>query len=229
MKTVGRSRPRRLVVVVGTGTEVGKTWISARLLERWRAEGLSVAARKPAQSFAPGENPTDAEVLGNASGEAPTTVCPEHRWYAVAVAPPMAARRLGRDPITRQGLLSELCWPEEPVDVGLVETAGGLRSPQADDGDALDLTSALEPDAVLLIADAGLGTISAVRLAASALSNQELPWIVVLNRYDADDQLHVENRQWLADVDGLDVFTGDPEGLTTLAGALCGPSRTRRR
>src|SRR5207248_699099 len=73
-------RPGTLVLVVGTGTEIGKTWLSARLLERWRAGGLSVAARKPAQSFDPGDpeaQRTDAQILAAASGEAPFTVCPE--------------------------------------------------------------------------------------------------------------------------------------------------------
>jgi dethiobiotin synthetase len=55
------------------------------------------------------------------------------------------------------------------VDVGLVETAGGVRSPQADDGDVLDLVAAIAPDHVILVADAGLGTINAVRLSVAAL------------------------------------------------------------
>ena len=52
--------------------------------------------------------------------------------------------------------------------VGLVEAAGGVRSPLADDGDAVDLAAALRPDRVVLVADAGLGTINAVRLAVGA-------------------------------------------------------------
>ena len=39
------TRPGVLVVVAGTGTDVGKTWVAARLLEHWRRAGLSVAAR----------------------------------------------------------------------------------------------------------------------------------------------------------------------------------------
>ena len=222
------ARPHSLVVVVGTGTEIGKTWISARLLEQWRALGLHAAARKPAQSFAPGEGPTDAEVLGNASGENPKVVCPPGRWYPVALAPPMAARRLGGEPLGVRELLSELCWPQEPVDVGLVETAGGLRSPQADDGDALDLAAALQPDTVLLVADAGLGTINAVRLATDALAARKLPFVVVLNRYDTADALHVENLQWLTAVDGLDVVGGDRSGIGELARRLAGPGITAR-
>ena len=49
--------------------------------------------------------------------------------------------------------------------------AGGVRSPQAVDGDATDVLAALGPDVVVLVADAGLGTINAVRLSMDALAH----------------------------------------------------------
>ena len=57
------TRPRRLIVVVGTATEIGKTWVASRLLRELRAEGFTVAARKPAQSFSPDDSSTDAHHL----------------------------------------------------------------------------------------------------------------------------------------------------------------------
>jgi dethiobiotin synthetase len=166
------------VAVVGTGTDVGKTWVAARLLSDLRAAGLRVAARKPAQSYEPDDDPAtrDAAVLGAASGERAEDVCAPHRWYETAMAPPMAAAALGRPPFGIADLVDELRWPgarDEPsssVDVGLVETAGGVRSPLADDGDCLDLCRALMPDLVVLVADAGLGTINSVRLTIAALA-----------------------------------------------------------
>jgi dethiobiotin synthetase len=217
------SRPRTLVVVVGTGTEVGKTWVAARLLERWREAGLSVAARKPAQSFDPDHaGPTDADVLAQASAEDPDTVCPPHRRYPLPVAPPMAARRLGRPRLALADLVGEVEWPSPAVDVGLVETAGGLRSPQADDGDALQMARSLGPEVVVLVADAGLGTINAVRLAADALAGARLPGVVVLNRFDPADHLHRDNLDWLRARDGLDVETAGDAGLLRLAARLAG-------
>jgi dethiobiotin synthetase len=212
--------PGRLVVVVGTGTEVGKTWVSARLLTGLRAAGRSVAARKPAQSFDAGDDPgtTDAAVLGDASGEDAETVCPRERWYEVAMAPPMAAARLGRPGFSIEDLARSLSWPA--VDVGLVETAGGVRSPLADDGDAVDLVRRLAPGLVLLVADAGLGTLNAVRLSVAALAPAEP--LVVLNRYDHDDPLHRANREWLAVRDGLHAVAlpGEEEALVaTVCGA----------
>ena len=166
-------RPRRLVVVLGTGTDVGKTWVAARLLAHLRARGATVAARKPAQSFDQGDDPSarDAAVLGAASGESPEFVCPPQRWYETPMAPPMAAEALGRPVFGIADLVDELRWPADPVDVALVETAGGVRSPLADDGDCRALCRVLAPDLVVLVADAGLGTINAVRLCIEAMGD----------------------------------------------------------
>ena len=197
-------RPDLVVVVAGTATDVGKTFVAAALLGRLRATGTRVAARKPAQSFAPGDARTDADVLADATGEDPTAVCPRQRWYETPMAPPMAAEALGRPSFTIDDLVSELDWPAA-VDVGLVETAGGVRSPLAADGDCASLALALTPDLVVLVADAGLGTINAVRLSAGALGR--LPVVVLLNRFDRGHELHGRNRRWLAGRDGYEVVT----------------------
>jgi dethiobiotin synthetase len=223
-------RPRRLVVVFGTATDIGKTWVGCRVIEAARAAGLSVAARKPAQSFdlpagaqlpheddgfvaevgqsGPGWG-TDAELLASATGESPTDVCPAHRWYPLALAPPMAASRLGRPDIAIAGLAAEIAWPAG-LDLGLVETAGGPRSPIAHDGDGIALAELLRPDLAVLVADAALGTINAVRLAAEAIA--PTPVLVVLNRFDAAEPLHAANLRWLRDVDHLHVTT-DPAAV----------------
>jgi dethiobiotin synthetase len=205
-------RPARVVFVAGTGTAVGKTWIAAAVLARLRATGMRVAARKPAQSFDPGAGPTDADALAAATGESPHDVCPPHRWYARALAPPMAADALGAPPFTVDDLVDELSWPD--VDVGLVEGAGGPRSPIAVDGDNVALASAISPDLVLLVAEAGLGTINAARLSVDVLAGP--PMVVVLNRYDEDDAVHRGNRVWLRERDGFDVVTGAQAAATRI-------------
>jgi dethiobiotin synthetase len=195
------------VVVLGTATEVGKTWAACALAAHLRAGGRTVAARKPAQSFDPADRtaggPTDADLLAAATGGVPHAVCPAHRWYPCAMAPPMAADALGRDPIALADLLDELDWPAQ-TDVGIVEAAGGTRSPLAHDGDGIDLVRALAPDLTVVVADAGLGTISAVR---TALQDVLPPVTVLLNRFDGTDDLHVRNLAWLRTRDGYDVET----------------------
>lgn len=210
------ARPRRLVAVVGTGTAVGKTWVTAGLARRLAARGVPVAVRKLAQSFVPGDleaGATDAHVLARASGEAPEAVCPLHRWYEVALAPPMAAEALGRPPFTVAELLGELRWPgPDRCRVGLLETAGGLLSPQADDGSATAVLAGVQPDLVLVVADTALGVVHAVRAVVDRLGR---PAVVVLNRYDPAADVHRRSRDWLAGRDGLTVLglPGDGDEL----------------
>ena len=93
----------------------------------------------------------------------------------------------------------------------------------ANDGDTLDVLIRLKPNAIVLVADAGLGTINAVRLCIDALTSQcetpspprsenghqtnpippIPPIFVVLNRFDEGNDLHRRNRIWLADRLGL--------------------------
>lgn len=212
-------RPRLVVMVAGTGTEVGKTWVASGLARALVAQGRRVAARKPAQSFEPGDVLTDADVLGAATGEDPEAVCPRLRWYPAAMAPPMAAMVLDMTPPTLADLAGEVDagWPPDPVDIGLVEGAGGVASPLGVDGDNADLARAVGADLAVLVADAGLGVINAVRLSRRAL--EPLPVLVHLNRFDPTDHLHRLNAGWLGERDGLTVTT-DIEDLAARVGPL---------
>ena len=188
------TRPRQLVCIAGTHTEVGKTWAAAQLLARARTAGLRVAARKPVQSFDSALTSTDAVVLAEVSGESVEDVCPSHRCYPLALAPPMAADLLHRPRIRIDDLMSEIHWPAN-IDLGLIESVGGLLSPLAHDADSIDLIRRVQPDHILLVADAGLGTLNAVRLALACL--QPLGATGLLNRFDDGNELHRLNRQWL--------------------------------
>ncbi|MEZ5180196.1 MAG: hypothetical protein R2746_18440 [Acidimicrobiales bacterium] len=191
------TRPRVLVVVAGTATEIGKTWVAAAHPRAPRAQGVAVAARKPAQSFDPEDPaPTDAEVLGAASGEDPSTVCPAHRCYEVALAPPMAADVLGRPAPMVDDLIDELRWPDPAVDLGWLETVAWPRSPIAEDADAVVLAELVEPDVWSWWPTPGSAPSTPCwcrwrRSPASAW------WS--LNRFDPADDLHVRNLRWLRD------------------------------
>lgn len=198
------NRPARLIGVIGTTTGVGKTWVSAQVLATLKLRGARVAARKPVQSYGPDDINTDAALLAGASGENVADICPAHRCYPLAMAPPMAANLLGRGPLLMKDIVGEVRWPEG-IDVGVVETVGGARSPLSRDGDSMDLLRRLQVDEVLLVADPGLGTINMVRLTLAAVGS--FPTLVYLNRFDPHDELHELNRRWLTEEDGLRVVT----------------------
>lgn len=198
------SRPSVLIGVIGTSTEVGKTWVTSQLLATLKLRGARVSARKPVQSYGPDEIDTDAARLAGASGEEVADICPAHRWYPLALAPPMAAHALGRGPVWLTELLNEIRWPAD-VDIGFVETVGGVRSPLACDGDSIELLRRVAVNRMLLVADAELGTINAVRLTMAAVGS--IPTLVFLNRFNPHNELHELNRRWLIEHDKLTVIT----------------------
>ncbi|HVF53806.1 MAG TPA: dethiobiotin synthase [Actinomycetota bacterium] len=202
---LGRS-PEQVIVVAGTDTGIGKTWTSVRLIEELRTRGLTVAARKPVESFEVSDGSGDSRLLAEATGEARDVVCPPHRRYPVAMAPPIAAIALGLPGFTLEHLLYEMAPADAAVQ--LVETVGGPRSPISDDADSAGLATALQPDLVILVADSSLGAINAVKLAEDPLRAHRR--IVLLNRFDPQDVLHVLNKEWLA-ASGSDVVTSISE------------------
>lgn len=210
--------------MTGTGTDVGKTWVTSTLARELRARGLLVRARKPLVSgWSPGDR-GDAEELALACGQDPEEVCPRSRRYGAALAPVMAARVEGRSiasisELARQVRL-ELTGAAGLAAVGpvggtgpwrtvaLVEGAGGLRSPYAADGDCLDFACVLEPDVVILVSGAELGCLHEVRSCVEDLVSRGLGTpIVVLNRFDASNELHLANETWLREQEGWEVYT----------------------
>ena len=218
-----QTRPGLIVFVAGTGTEVGKTWASAELTRVLRDRECAVAACKPVQSYDPDEaGPTDAAALAAATGQHPDDVCPPEHTYPVPLAPPMAARELGRVCPTVDELAAG-CRFSAAVDIGLVEGVGGLYSPLASDGHNLDLIERVEPDLVIVVASAALGGIHdsmACTLPLSAYRHA-----VFLNRFDPGIEVHTLNVQWLRDA-GLAVATNLSEMADivclTLRGRSCG-------
>jgi dethiobiotin synthetase len=195
--------PDTTILVTATGTEIGKTWTTARVAEKLRASGTEVYARKPVQSFAPGDETTDAEVLATATGEEIYEVCDQQFHLPIPMAPPMAAAKLGRAPFT----ILELVAAMNPPDSGVlfVEGVGGPLSPLACDGATTDLERAIQPDGVLLVADPELGVINEVLLCIGALGRRDP--VIFLNRFDESLEMHVLNLKWLQEVEELTVVT----------------------
>ena len=206
------------MAVLGTGTGVGKTWVAAALLTRLRAEGLRVAARKPAQSFAPGER-TDAEILGQASGEAPAEVCPRTagtsaRWPRRWPPSPWGG------PAFTIADLAATSWSGPRAPMSGWSRARGASAPRwPPTAMPSTFSPPSSPTLVVLVADAGLGTLSLVRMAADALRGW--PLIVYLNGFEAGDELHGRNRDWLVGRAGLRVASSIDQ-LLPLPG--CGPA-----
>ncbi|MFO1062971.1 MAG: dethiobiotin synthase [Pirellulales bacterium] len=85
------------IFVIGTDTEIGKTYVSSLLVKRLSDQGKRVGVYKPVASGFTCDVPEDAQRLIRASGiDWPwQRVCPQ-AFSAAALAPPLAAEREGR-------------------------------------------------------------------------------------------------------------------------------------
>lgn len=149
--------------VVGTDTNVGKTYVVAQLARLLREEGVSVGIYKPACSGAR-RDPSgqalwdDVEAHFDAmEGEFPRErICPQ--CFLEPVAPPVAARCEGRA-VDDDLLVAGAEWWMGRVDVLLVEGAGGLLSPLSASSTVADVADQLGFP-LLLIAHWRLGTLN---------------------------------------------------------------------
>lgn len=191
---------------------MGKTWTTVRLALLLRAAGHRVCARKPVESFDPQDAFADSDALAAATGEDPSSVCPPHRRFALALAPPMAAEALASAPFSVNDLVREQRLPD--AGIALVEGVGGPLSPLAGDGNTVTLAEAMGADAVVVVADGGLGTINATLLCLRAFAGHRV--IVHLNRFDETVDLHARNVAWLREREDTHVVTD----IDSLAAAL---------
>lgn len=154
------------VVVLGTGTDVGKTYFTCRLAAAL-ASRISVLALKPVESgVGPGET-GDAGAIASAAGHAPAL----SPWrFARGVSPHLASREQGVTlgaPALAEWVAAEEAHSDAAVT--LIETAGGAFSPLAWGATNVDLALALEPALWLLVAPDALGVLHDVTATLRAL------------------------------------------------------------
>lgn len=170
--------------VTATGTDIGKTYVSAALLAAWRAQGQAVAATKPLMSgFDEGAlEQSDAGRLLAAMGQAVTPASVSeiclHR-----LAPPLAPNVAMRQAGIAQNYNEILGFVEGRLKKSegwhLVEGAGGVMSPVTDATLQIDLMADLQLPVILVTAPY-LGSISHTLTALEVLSARRLKVFAVV-------------------------------------------------
>ncbi|MFD5112011.1 dethiobiotin synthase [Streptomyces sp. NPDC058391] len=204
-----------VVMVTGTGTEIGKTVVTAALAAAALARGHTVAVLKPAQTgLAPGEA-GDVAVVARLAGKV-TAV--ELARFPDPLAPATAARRAGAAAVRPEEVAVAAEKLAAEHDLVLVEGAGGLLVRFDEAGGTLADAARLLRAPVLVVAPAGLGTLNATALTAEALRARQLELLgVVVGSWPAAPDLAARcNLADLPEVAGAPLLGAVPEG----AGAL---------
>ena len=164
--------------VTATGTDVGKTFVACALLRELTRRRIAIEPFKPVLSGFDDLEASDAGQMLRAVGRSLMDfqkVSPLR--FKAALAPPSAARAEGVRLELAQ--LTSLCR-ERMTGPLLIEGAGGVMSPIAEDGTNLDLIVALGAPA-LLVTGSYLGAVSHTLTAIEAMRVRgvEIPAIVV--------------------------------------------------
>jgi dethiobiotin synthetase len=172
------------VFIAGAGTEIGKTYVTAALTRRLRADGPVVRTLKPVASGVPPVEDadfrlSDTAILLKAQGLAvtPETVAACSPWrFRAPLAPDLAAAREGRT----LALPDLVAWCRAEIGATppgatlLIEGVGGLMSPVTAEHTGLDWLEALSVPA-LLVSGSYLGAISHALTAAETLRHRGVP------------------------------------------------------
>jgi dethiobiotin synthetase len=174
-----------ILIVSGTGTEVGKTVVTAAVAALAAARGGGVAVVKPAQTgVAPGEE-GDLDVVARLAGIRDTH---EYARYPDPLSPAAAARRSGLPALSLTQVAEDVRKLAEDRALVLVEGAGGLLVRYDEEGATLaDLARELGAP-VLVVADPRLGTLNHTALTLESMAARGVATAgVVLGSWPAGD------------------------------------------
>lgn len=160
-----------VMMISGTGTEVGKTVVTAAVAALARAAGRSVAVVKPAQTGVLPQDPGDLAEVRRLTG---VTDLHEYARYPDPLSPEAAARHRGMLEPDLADAARRIRTLAETRDLVLVEGAGGLLVRfTASGGTLAHLADALHAP-VLVVAAAELGTLNATALTLEAIATRGL-------------------------------------------------------
>ena len=213
----------KALFITGTGTDIGKTYVTGLIVKKLAEEGKSAAYYKAAMSGndrrADGSLiPGDALFVQKMSGitQPLEEMCPY--VYEHAYSPHLASRIEGHPvemAVVRDGYRA-VC---DKYDYVTVEGSGGILCPICFDEAKIQLEDVVSELGLssILIADAGLGTINSVVLTAEYMQGKKLPVKGILfNHFHRGDTMEEDNIAMCRQRTGLPVLACIPDGAQEL-------------
>lgn len=209
--------------ITGTGTDIGKTYVTGLILKKFQENGQSAAYYKAAMS---GNErrldgsliPGDALHVKTVSGisQPLQEMCPY--IYETAVSPHLASKIEG-NPVEMQQVLDHFDNVCSRYDYVTAEGSGGILCPLRFDEQQIWLEDVIKARSLncLLIADAGLGTINSVVLTAEYMNAHHMSLKgIIFNHYEQGNKLHEDNVFMCESMTGLKVLCCVQDGAADL-------------
>lgn len=211
------------IFITATGTDIGKTYVSALIVKKMRQCGYNCGYYKPVLSGV-------RELCGKLIDSDPNFVvetanipvnpndCVSY-WWKEAVSPHLAAKRAGES-IDINRIKYDYAQISKKYDYLLVEGAGGITCPlRVDEGEKYLLKDLIWELGLstIIVADAGLGTINSTLLTVDyARENGIEVEGIILNNYDTDNFMHWDNLEQVEYLAGINVVATVARGSSDI-------------
>lgn len=186
--------------ITGTGTDIGKTYITALIVKKLHEDGINVAYYKAAMSGndrdADGNLiPGDALHVKTVSGieQSLESMCPY--VYENAYSPHLASKIEG-NPVELSVVLEGFDKLDSHYDYVISEGSGGILCPLRCDDKRIQLEDFVKARDMecIIVADAGLGTINSVVLTVDYMKRKNIAIKgLIFNNYEPTNILHIDN------------------------------------
>ena len=210
--------------VTATGTDVGKTFVTALLVKKWRDSGIDAGYYKAALSGA--EFRDGKWVAGDADYVKRIANLPDTQEqlvsyvYKEAVSPHLAARKEG-NPVELAKVKADFeaaCARHEFI---FAEGSGGIVCPIRYDAQKIFLVDIIKTVnlPILVVTTAALGSINACVLTVEYARSRGLDIRgLIVNRYGSSGNLEMEddNIRMMQDLTGLEILAKVKDGDTDL-------------
>lgn len=205
------------IFVTATGTDMGKTYITALIVKKLAKAGYSAGYYKAALSGAESIRESDAGYVKKIAGISQTDETLLSYLYRSAVSPHLAAEMEG-NPVDLEKVRADYLRVSREHDYVTVEGSGGIVCPIRWDDKKILLEDIIKMLGIptVIVADAGLGTINAVTLTAEYLKNRKIEIKgIILNHYHGG-VMQEDNVKMIEDLTGIPVLTCVKEGAGEL-------------
>ena len=210
-------KPKGLYIL-GTGTDVGKTYITALWLKRLREAGHDVAYYKAAVSGAPSITESDAGYVKQVAGLSQADDTLLSYVFDEAVSPHLAARHEGKI-IDRTVVNKNFCHVARAHAYTTVEGSGGVICPLHVTDTELYMLEDVVKDLSLptiVVATAALGTINSTVLTIHYLQSKGIPVKGIIVNHYTGNPMEEDNCVMMERLTGIPVLDRVGPGQTSL-------------
>ena len=213
----------KAVFLTGTGTDIGKTYISGLIVKKLAEAGKNPAYYKAAMSGNDRREdgsliPGDALFVQKTSGisQPLEEMCPyvyENAWS------PHLASRVEGNPVDLEVVRKGFLETADKYDYITMEGSGGILCPLCFDERRIQLEDVIREFELssILVADAGLGTINSVVLTAEYMKARSLPIKgIIFNHYHPGNIMEDDNIFMCEHMTGLPVIAKIQDNATEL-------------